>query len=62
VVFVGYNIYILLSSPEEYTLAERGNDIDSLALVVTVAYPILDLILIVPSGTILISLRKDYGM
>src|SRR5215216_4092721 len=38
----------------------EGDDIDSLALVVTVAYPILDLILIVPSGIILISLRKDY--
>jgi hypothetical protein len=61
VLFVGYNIHLLLSSPEGYiSVGGEGDDIDSLALVVTVAYPILDLILIVPSGIILISLRKDY--
>jgi hypothetical protein len=56
VIFVGYNIHILLSSAEMYW----GKDVDFLALVVTVTYPMLDLILIVPSGIILISLRKDY--
>jgi hypothetical protein len=55
VIFVGYNIHILLSSAEMY-----WGDVDFLALVVTVTYPMLDLILIVPSGIILISLRKDY--
>jgi hypothetical protein len=59
VLFVSYNIHLLLSSPEGYALV-GGKDVDFLALVVTVAYPMLDLILIVPSGIILISLRKDY--
>ena len=59
VLFVGYNIHILLSSAEMYGLV-GGNDVDFFALVVTVAYPMLDLILIVPSGIILISLKKDY--
>jgi hypothetical protein len=52
--FVGYNVHILLSS-EEFIV-----EVDFMALLVTIAYPILDLILIVPSGIILISLRKDY--
>src|SRR5215207_2565797 len=62
VLFVGYNIHLLLSSPEVYVLigGGEGDNVDSIALFVTVAYPILDLILIVPSGIILISLRKDY--
>lgn len=59
VLFVSYNIHLLLSSSEGYALI-GGKDVDFLALVVTVAYPMLDLILIVPSGIILISLRKDY--
>ena len=59
VLFVGYNIHILLSSAEMYGLV-GGKDVDFLALVVTVTYPMLDLILIVPSGIILISLKKDY--
>jgi hypothetical protein len=52
--FVGYNVHILLSS-EEFIV-----DVDFMALLVTIAYPILDLTLIVSSGVILISLRKDY--
>lgn len=52
--FVGYNVHILLSS-EEFLV-----EVDFMALLVTIAYPILDLTLIVPSGVILISLRKDY--
>ena len=59
VLFVGYNIHILLSSAEMYGLV-GGKDVDFLVLVVTVTYPMLDLILIVPSGIILISLKKDY--
>ena len=59
VLFVGYNIHTLLSSAEMYGLV-GGKDVDFLALVVTVTYPMLDLILIVPSGIILISLKKDY--
>ena len=59
VIFVVYNIHLLLSSSGEYFSVGEDN-IDSIALLVTVAYPILDLILIVPSGIILISLRKDY--
>jgi hypothetical protein len=57
VLFVGYNVHLLLSS--EFVSIGKGY-IDPVALLVTVAYPILDLILIVPSGIILISLRKDY--
>src|SRR5918911_2387642 len=38
VLFVGYNIHLLLSSPEGYISVGGGDDIDSLALVVTVAY------------------------
>ena len=59
VLFVVYNIHLLLSSSGEYFSVGEDN-IDSIALLVTVAYPILDLILIVPSGIILISLRKEY--
>ena len=47
-------MYILLSS-EEFIV-----DVDFMALLVTIAYPILDLILIIPSALILVSLRKDY--
>jgi hypothetical protein len=57
VLFVGYNIHLLLSS--DFISVGEGN-IDFVALLVTVAYPILDLTLIVPSGIILIGLRKDY--
>jgi hypothetical protein len=59
VLFVVYNIHLLISSSGEYFSVAEDN-IDSFALLVTIAYPLLDLILIVPSGIILISLRKDY--
>ena len=58
VLFIGYNVHLLLSSDVSYALANEK--VDFLALFVTIAYPVLDLILIVPSGIILISLRKDY--
>ncbi len=53
VLFVVYNILNLLSS--EFLV-----DVDFTAFVVTVAYPILDLLLIIPSAIILVSLRRDY--
>jgi hypothetical protein len=53
VLFVIYNILNLLSS--EFLI-----DVDFTAFIVTIAYPILDLALIIPSAIILISLRRDY--
>jgi hypothetical protein len=35
-------------------------DVDFTAFIVTIAYPILDLALIIPSAIILVSLRRDY--
>jgi hypothetical protein len=52
-IFVTYNVLSLDSS--EFLI-----DIDFVALVVTIAYPILDLLLIIPSTVILLTLRKDY--
>jgi hypothetical protein len=53
VLFIVYNIVSLISS--EFLI-----DVEFSAFVVTVAYPILDLVLIIPSAIILVSLRKDY--
>ena len=53
VLFIIYNIVSLISS-------EFLTDVEFSAFVVTVAYPILDLVLIIPSAIILVSLRKDY--
>jgi hypothetical protein len=53
VLFVIYNVFSLVSS--EFLI-----HVDFAAFVVTVAYPILDLMLIIPSAIILVSLRKDY--
>jgi hypothetical protein len=53
ILFVMYNVINLVSS--EYLI-----DIDFAVFVVTIAYPVLDLILIIPSALILVSLRKDY--
>jgi hypothetical protein len=52
--FVIYNVFSLFSS-EHYSI-----DVDFAAFAVTIAYPILDLILIIPSAIILVSLSKDY--
>jgi hypothetical protein len=52
--FITYNVFYLISSSQFLVVS----DID--ALVVTIAYPILDLILIVPSVLVLVNLRKDY--
>lgn len=53
VLFVIYNVLNLLSS-------EFLSDVDFTAFVVTITYPVLDLLLITPSAIILVSLRKDY--
>jgi hypothetical protein len=53
VLFVIYNVLNLLSS-------EFLSDVDFTAFVVTMTYPVLDLLLIIPSAIILVSLRKDY--
>ena len=53
VAFIIYNVYNLTSS-------QFLNDVDFVAFAVTIAYPILDLILIIPSAIIVVSLRKDY--
>jgi hypothetical protein len=58
ILFVGYNIHLLLPLSEEYI--SMGEDNDLVAFIITFTYPILDLILIVPSCIILISLRKDF--
>ena len=54
--FISYNVFSILSSPSylqflAFTFADFA---------VTAAYPILDLILIVPSLLVLVNLRKDY--
>ena len=51
--FVIYNVSSLFSS-------ELLIDVDFAAFAVTIAYPILDLILIIPSAIILVSLSRDY--
>jgi hypothetical protein len=53
--FITYNVFYLISSSSQFLVV---GDID--AFVVTIAYPILDLILIVPSVLVLVNLRKDY--
>ena len=53
VLFVIFNVLNLLSS--EFLI-----DVDFTAFIVTIAYPILDLALIIPSAIILVSLRRDY--
>ena len=53
VLFVIYNVSNLVSS--EFLI-----DVDLAAFIVTIAYPVLDLMLIIPSGIILVTLRKDY--
>jgi hypothetical protein len=53
-VFIFYNVYALLSA-ENFL-----EDIDLTSLIVTIAYPVLDLTLIFPSVLVLVSLRRDY--
>jgi hypothetical protein len=51
--FVIYNVFSLFST-------DHSIDVDFAAFAVTITYPILDLILIIPSAIILVSLSKDY--
>ena len=53
VFFISYNLVNLFS----YNF---HTDDDFIAIIVTILYPILDFILIIPSSIILIKLRKDY--
>ncbi|HET9807984.1 MAG TPA: hypothetical protein VFP49_13860 [Nitrososphaeraceae archaeon] len=51
--FISYNLVNLLSY--DYNIGD-----DFIAIIVTLLYPILDFILIIPSSIILVILRKDY--
>jgi len=53
--FISYNVFYIISSSSKFFV-----DGDFVDFVATLAYPILDLILIVPSLLVLINLRKDY--
>ena len=53
VLFISYNLVKLLSYDADI-------EDDFIAIIVTLLYPILDFILIVPSSIILVTLRKDY--
>ena len=55
--FISYNVFNIMSSSAQSHLV-LGNFTD---VVVTVSYPVLDLILIVPSLLVLVNLRKDYA-
>jgi hypothetical protein len=56
VLFISYNVFsIIISSSSKFLVVGDFTD-----FVVTMAYPILDLALIVPSIIILVNLRKDY--
>src|SRR5919198_2709152 len=57
VVFVSFNWFTLASS-EFIEVAEERVDLTS--IVVTIAYPVLDLTLIIPSSIVLFKLRKNY--
>ena len=57
VVFVIFNGFNLMSSDYMDVDKER---VDLASIVVTIAYPILDLILIIPSSIVLVRLRKNY--
>ena len=53
VLFISYNLVNLFSY--DWNIED-----DFIAIIVTILYPILDFILIVPSSIILVTLRKDY--
>ena len=53
VIFISYNLVNIISY-------DFHTDDDFIAIIVTILYPILDFILIVPSSIILVTLRKDY--
>jgi hypothetical protein len=53
VLFISYNLVKLLSYDSDI-------EDDFIAIIVTLLYPILDFILIIPSSIILVTVRKDY--
>jgi hypothetical protein len=57
VLFISYNVFNIMSSSAQSHLV-LGNFTD---IAVTMSYPILDLILLVPSLLVLVNLRKDYA-
>jgi hypothetical protein len=57
VVFVSFNWFTLASSEFIEVSEER---VDLTSIVVTIAYPVLDLTLIIPSSVVLFKLRKNY--
>jgi hypothetical protein len=57
IVFASFNAITLMSS-EFIDVSEQRADL--MPVVVTIAYPILDLILVIPSSIILIRLHKNY--
>jgi hypothetical protein len=57
VVFVSFNVFNLASS-EFIDIAEERVNLTS--VIVTIAYPVLDLILIIPSSIVLFRLHKNY--
>ena len=57
IVFVSFNWFTLASSEFIEAAEER---VDLTSIVVTIAYPVLDLTLIIPSCVVLFKLRKNY--
>ncbi|HJT48832.1 MAG TPA: hypothetical protein VJ729_11680 [Nitrososphaeraceae archaeon] len=57
IVFAIFNGFNLMSS--EF-IGNAGENADLTSVAVTLAYPILDLILIIPSSIVLVKLRKNY--
>ena len=55
ILFISYNVFYIVSSSSHFLAV--GDFVD---FIVTMAYPVLDLILIIPSVLILVNLRKDY--
>ena len=57
IVFVSFNWFTLAFSEFINNAKQR---LDLTSVVVTIAYPVLDLILIIPSSIVLVKLRKNY--
>lgn len=59
IIAAAFAIFNMFAISFSESFADREEPVDFQALIVTIAYPVLDLILIVPSILILITLRKD---
>jgi hypothetical protein len=57
IIFISFNWFTSASSAFIELAEER---VDLTSVVVTIAYPVLDLILIIPSSIVLVKLRKNY--